>query len=755
MKENRINDVLKKINNINYLTNETFSEEIDYIEDMYNDSIFKVVVIGEFSSGKSTFLNALIGKRILYSDMDEATGMTTTIENSENNIAIVYFEDEDVKKIKIDSNSGYDELSKYLNINNQKHKKVKHINVKYKFENIDEEIVFVDTPGLQGISDEQLLVTKNAIKDANAVIMLINKKGLSETELDLICGKNEQFGKLSTKEVFVLINKIGQIYDSNDSIYANQKVDEIVAQVKYDLNNNNVCNARVFAIDALDYLHGKDCSLYERFKLSKKNTSYNVLNQDEYILRSRYEEFKRYLFEFLEADNRKKVFEEDIIEKIGIILDEIEDVVNQSINESGNNSELRLNQYQKEIDMLLENRRKFINILKRQISEISDELIESIFKELKSFESSIVGNKGKIVNNIQQDVNSLTIHNLKLVVDKTINNVNEDISIELKSINKNINLYYSNLNKILSDIFSNEFKKIFSKKCDVNFNFINNDVKLDLKFDKKEFISEYSEEIEITKKQITDKKQDSLLNNKMRIKSEYDVYQKLLKSLDESIKSVENEYYSSKNKLGKRPLPAQKYRTVERTKGILFWKKTYYEDVPDGFDYTECERWDDRTREIQNRLKSEQDRISREKSRADKNKSDAKWKLNKIEILDNEILELEDNIKILEHKAKLSIEKNKDIYIERKKEDIYVWTKKYVRENIKNLSNNIENTVVVRNESIKKMIEKESIKYLDNYQISIEKDLDGIKEVLKDDEVSNEYLFNLINDLRNDLVRMG
>lgn len=101
MNENKINIILNKINKINHLTNKIFSDEIKDIEDMYNDNIFKVVVIGEFSSGKSTFLNALIGRRILYSDIDEATGMTTTIENSDNNVAIINFEDGDIKKYQL------------------------------------------------------------------------------------------------------------------------------------------------------------------------------------------------------------------------------------------------------------------------------------------------------------------------------------------------------------------------------------------------------------------------------------------------------------------------------------------------------------------------------------------------------------------------------------------------------------------------------------------------------------------------------
>ncbi|WP_278683291.1 dynamin family protein [Paraclostridium bifermentans] len=223
---------LDELKSINYSIGEVFSDEVSYIEEMCNNKKFKVVVIGEFSAGKSTFLNALVGKRILYSNMDEATGITTTIENIKNNVAIINFEDGDIKKIPIGTEENYKELSNYLNINKQDGKKVKYVDIQYSFDGIDEDIVFVDTPGLQGMSDEQLLITKEVIRDANATIMLINKKGLSQTELDLICGKNESFGRIRTKEIFILINKIGEVYDSNSDELSDEKVEKIISQVK-------------------------------------------------------------------------------------------------------------------------------------------------------------------------------------------------------------------------------------------------------------------------------------------------------------------------------------------------------------------------------------------------------------------------------------------------------------------------------------------------------------------------------------------
>ena len=43
------------------------------LEQRYEESTFRVVVLGMFSRGKSTFLNALIGRRLLYKSDREAT----------------------------------------------------------------------------------------------------------------------------------------------------------------------------------------------------------------------------------------------------------------------------------------------------------------------------------------------------------------------------------------------------------------------------------------------------------------------------------------------------------------------------------------------------------------------------------------------------------------------------------------------------------------------------------------------------------
>lgn len=66
---------------------EKLLRKLEYIQNLQQDKVLRVAVIGEFSSGKSTFINALLGKRILeegvFPTTASATYLRTTSETAE------------------------------------------------------------------------------------------------------------------------------------------------------------------------------------------------------------------------------------------------------------------------------------------------------------------------------------------------------------------------------------------------------------------------------------------------------------------------------------------------------------------------------------------------------------------------------------------------------------------------------------------------------------------------------------------------
>ncbi|QSZ41057.1 ATP-binding protein [Sulfurimonas aquatica] len=124
----------------------------------------EVAIVGQFSSGKSTFLNALLSKDIL------PTGITPVTSK------VNYINYSDEYKLKVTYNNGADEyhpLESISNFTDQRYsmEDVKYITLYAPME-ILKDISFVDTPGLnsQSLSDTQ--VTKKILRDVDGIIWL-------------------------------------------------------------------------------------------------------------------------------------------------------------------------------------------------------------------------------------------------------------------------------------------------------------------------------------------------------------------------------------------------------------------------------------------------------------------------------------------------------------------------------------------------------------------------------------------------------
>ena len=78
---NAIKLIQKIIENKYIVENNLYHDIFKKIIKRLEDKTFKLAVVGEFSSGKSTFLNALIGKDILKHGAQETTATITEIKN--------------------------------------------------------------------------------------------------------------------------------------------------------------------------------------------------------------------------------------------------------------------------------------------------------------------------------------------------------------------------------------------------------------------------------------------------------------------------------------------------------------------------------------------------------------------------------------------------------------------------------------------------------------------------------------------------
>ncbi|KAK3585743.1 hypothetical protein CHS0354_020317 [Potamilus streckersoni] len=114
---------------------------------------FEIVVSGETSSGKSTFLNVLLGERILPSHHLHTTASLCRLRNSENRRIECFVENRIVEKVTLTADSNelrgkLDSITKTLLSKDGDHEPLKAIDIYWPVSSLHENVVLVDTPGI-------------------------------------------------------------------------------------------------------------------------------------------------------------------------------------------------------------------------------------------------------------------------------------------------------------------------------------------------------------------------------------------------------------------------------------------------------------------------------------------------------------------------------------------------------------------------------------------------------------------------------
>lgn len=180
--------IIQNVMTNDYIRNDSWlMEELQAVLTRLRDDTFKVAVVGEFSSGKSTFLNALIGKDILKHGVKETTATITEIVNDiHEGKTEIYFTDGTVKTLLSYKNL---DIGKYTTTDKSEFDvatQIDRVVIHKKVLPTTQSVVFIDTPGLNGIADHHRDKTINIIKNAHACIYLLQKRGLSESDIAFI-----------------------------------------------------------------------------------------------------------------------------------------------------------------------------------------------------------------------------------------------------------------------------------------------------------------------------------------------------------------------------------------------------------------------------------------------------------------------------------------------------------------------------------------------------------------------------------------
>ena len=237
-KKGQLQDCIKKSLTIFQdlsMTNEV-NDATELNEKLAKDT-FKVVIMGQFKVGKSTFINSLLGADILPAYVTPCTAIINEVKYSDEKSAIIHFKNpvptpypanlESKVKAHIDKYKGknvapikvpYNDIERYVVINDDSiEQKDAVAQTPYEkaelFWNLPickQGVEIIDSPGLnENIS--RTVVTMSYLTKADAVIFVLNCQAIcAENEMEVI---NKDILKAGHEYVFFVCNRINQIQE--------------------------------------------------------------------------------------------------------------------------------------------------------------------------------------------------------------------------------------------------------------------------------------------------------------------------------------------------------------------------------------------------------------------------------------------------------------------------------------------------------------------------------------------------------------
>lgn len=434
-KNNR--DVKKIIGYLNQILGMSFvqnfpiyKEQFESLRDRVSDKSFRIAVVGEFSSGKSTFVNALIGKDVLTHGARETTATITEIENNPDKYSAnsfdVYFENGSVEK---GINLNKEKIIEYTTTHSKEYKVVEKINkVVIKSHILDTNIpmVFVDTPGLNGVADHHRERTYEQIQRAHACIYLIPMRGLSDTDIQF----TKEISKYQENIIFVQ-NFIDQLEEEGESVEA-----KLAEQRSLLESKGNLKKIRLVAVSARNALLAEDKELFYNSEERK-----NQINPETIFALSRWKEVMETIYQLINEKDKSR-----IDEAVCVMLEKVIDL------EKGLKDRWEVEA------LLLENspEKKRVEAIQKKLERLKDrrenqktELLEFVRAEGKSLEKVLKNDSAEGIDKALEKIKGKIDDKYKAVnsyiddpeaVDSYEEEIKEDIEKENKDIQCQVNL---------------------------------------------------------------------------------------------------------------------------------------------------------------------------------------------------------------------------------------------------------------------------------------------------------------------------
>lgn len=365
--QNQIQECLQMLSELECIKlRPTFVHTLSDLKKRLNDDTFRIAVVGEFSSGKSTFINALIGRDILTHAVNETTAAITYIYNvsesdpRRNTCEITY---NDGRKISVQNLS---EIREYTTVQSKLSvaETISFVTVYINFMNTNVPFIIVDTPGLNGTASGHRNITIGEIGKAHACIYLVSLRGLTKSDAEFV-----KF-LAGCQSEFVFVQNFIDELQASDGESSESKLSDLRAAVEECLSDTGA-NYSICGISALKALVGRDDRI--EYLYSTDTEKVTPQKRSEIYRQSQFDTFESIIRKLITSGKYRDVVYRSVLQSMKFVIKSLLPGINRQL--ADEEALARTDKYSTAADMATKRIEMIQNLREKNCTKLSNFIV--------------------------------------------------------------------------------------------------------------------------------------------------------------------------------------------------------------------------------------------------------------------------------------------------------------------------------------------------------------------------------------------